>query len=112
MAGGVVQCCESVCGVLVPLAANGTYGYPNGGGKTLVTFNLIASPVCGIPMARVLRGDLDGLVGRDELAELNPGAGSMRLRIKVSSYSPVSPSRELTHVESGPVTKTSRPKSA
>ena len=85
-------CCERICGVLVPLAASGTHDSPNGNGKTLVTFNLVGSTTCGIPIARVLRGDLVGLIGRDDLAELNPNWGSMRLRIEVSNHSPVSPS--------------------
>lgn len=105
-------CCERICGALVPLAASSTYDNPNGNGKTLVTFNLVDSTACGIPIARVLRGDLGGLVGCDELAELNPNCGSMRLRIEVSNHSPVYPSRELTHAESGLATKRSRPRSA
>jgi hypothetical protein len=104
MPNGTLLCCKRACGVLVPLAANGAYGGPNCDGKTFITFNLFASPVCGIPIARVLRGDLEGLVGRDELAELNPSSGSMRLRIKVSNHSPAYPFRELTHAESGTAT--------
>ena len=110
--GGGVLCCESVCGILVPLATNNTYGSPNGDGRSLVTFNLVASPVCGIPIARVLRGDLEGLVGRDDLAELNPSSGSMRLRIEVSNHYPACPSRELTHSKSCPAIEKSRPRSA
>jgi len=106
------SCCESACGMLVPLGANGTYGSPNGDGESLVTFNLVSSPVCGIPIARVLRGDLEGLLRRDELAKLNPSSGSMRLRIKVSNCSPVCPSRELIRTESGPATKISLQRSA
>lgn len=101
------SCCESVCGILIPLGTNGTYGGPNGDGESLVTFNLVASPVCGIPIARVLRGDLEGLLRRDELARLNPSSGSMRLRIRVSNRFPVCTPRELTRTKSGPVTKKS-----
>ena len=87
----VSPCCEGYCGTLVPLVANGSYNAPGGDGKTHISFNLSASPVCGISVARVLRGDLNGLVGRDDLAMLNPRAGSMRLRIEVSNPSPLRP---------------------
>jgi len=102
-------CCGCGCGVLVPLEVGGIGG---GYGKSLVTFNLAASPVCGIPIARVLRGDIEGLIGRDELAGLNPSCGSIRLRIKVSNHSPVCSDHELTHPESGPATKNVLPRSA
>lgn len=85
----VSLCCNSYCGVLLPFVANGSYNNPRGGGKTLVTFRLAGFPTCGIPVARVLRGDLEGLNERDALAELNPNSGSMRLRIEVSNPSPV-----------------------
>ena len=110
--GGGIPCCASACGVLVPLSVNGIYQDPNGDGKSLVHFNLLDSPLCGIPVARVLRGDLEGLMGRDELAGLNPSAGSMRLRVEVSNPSPVSHSHKPTRFESGPATKGYRPRSA
>ncbi|KAF9792931.1 hypothetical protein BJ322DRAFT_87431 [Thelephora terrestris] len=77
-------CCErGNCGVLVPFAVNGTY---NGDGKKIIRFNLDNSRTCGIPFSRVLRGDLEGLVERDELAKLNPPANSMRLKLDLSGY--------------------------
>lgn len=86
------SCCGSYCGVLFPLNANGAYNNPRDGGKTLVTFRLTGSSTCGIPVAKVLRGDLEGLIERDALAELNPKANSIRLRIEVGSLSPARPS--------------------
>jgi len=77
-------CCGCGCGVLVPLEVGGISGGLNYYGNAPVTFNLAASPVCGIPIARVLRGDIEGLIGRYELAGLNPDSGSIRLRIKVT----------------------------
>lgn len=110
--GGGTPCCASACGALVPLSVNGIYYDPNGDGKSLVHFNLLDSPFCGIPVARVLRGDLEGLMERDELAGLNPSAGSMRLRVEVSNPSPISHSHKPTRFESGPATKESPPRSA
>lgn len=84
-------CCGNSCGMLFPLVSNGSYLDPRGEGKTFVAFKLAGSPLCGIPVAKVLRGDLEGLIERDELAKLNPNAGSIRLRIEVGSLSPVRP---------------------
>lgn len=109
---GTPWCCESyACGIFVPLVANGNYNGPNGEERTHIRFNITASPFCGIPVAKVLRGDLDGLEGRDDLAELNRNAGSMRLRIEVGNLSPVRSSHKLTCVKSGPVTKSITPRS-
>lgn len=80
-------CCTNCCGNVVPFVANGNYNNPNDGGKTRIDFNLANSATCGIPFARVLRGDLEGLFHRDDLARLNPSADSMRLRIEVSDIS-------------------------
>lgn len=77
-------CCDNHCGMLVPFAANGNYNDPNGGGRNVVHFNRANSATCGIPFKRILRGDLEGLVERDDLAELNPNADSIRLKIEVS----------------------------
>ncbi|KAF9650885.1 hypothetical protein BDM02DRAFT_3185040 [Thelephora ganbajun] len=83
---GVPTCCQRSCGRLIPLVVNGTYNDPTGEGKTFITFNLATSQCCGIPVTRVLRGDLDGLIGRDNLARLNPSSGSMRLHIVWPGY--------------------------
>ena len=88
---GTPSCCINSCGSLVPLVNNGNYDSAIDGGKAYVNFNLSGSSCCGIPVASVLRGDLDGLEGRDELARLNPRSDSIRLRIEVSSPSPVGP---------------------
>ena len=98
-------CCHYACGICVPLQPYYIYSDPTGDGKSFINFNLAISPLCGIPIARVLQGNLEGLEGRDELARLNPGSSSMRLWIRVSGHSPVSPSRELTCVQNGPATK-------
>ena len=100
-------CCQNSCGLLVPLVANGSYNGPSGDGKTRIYFNLSNSPFCGISVARVLRGDLDSLAERDDLAILNPKSGSMRLRIGVSNLSFVNTSHQLTCVDSGRATKNS-----
>lgn len=100
--GDIQLCCGGACGVLVPLLTNGIYADPTGDGKTLISFNLTTSPLCGIPIARVLLGNLEGLGRREELAELNPSVGSVRLLIKVGNHSLVSSSRKLTYVPSGP----------
>ena len=107
-----VFCCNGACGILVPLPVLGTYADPTGDGKSFINFNLATSPLCGIPIAKVLQGNLEGLEGRDELARLNPSASSMRLRIHVSSHSLVNPFRELTRVQSGPATTKFLPKLA
>ena len=78
------------------MAANGNYSDPYGEGKTYIMFNKTASPWCGISVAGVLCGNLDGLEGRDDLAGLNPKSGSMRLRIEVSNPSLVMSCRTIT----------------
>ena len=77
----IQPCCRNDCGVLVPFVANGTY---TGGGKKIIPFKLYGSTSCGIPIARVLQGNLEGLVERDDMAELNPPVNSIRLKIEVS----------------------------
>ena len=104
------RCCINFCGILITSAIDGVYG-PIDNGKTFVTFNLVGSSMCGIPIARILQGDLEGLVGRDQLAKLNPSSGSMCLWIEVSYHSPICPFRELTRAESGLATKMYRPRS-
>ena len=80
----IQSCCPNCCGVLIPFTANGTH---TGDGKKIVKFNVTGSTTCGIPVSRVLRGDLEGLIERDEMAELNPPVNSVRLKIEVSSPS-------------------------
>ena len=93
--GGTLCPCGNACGVLVPLAVNGTYDDLNG--RSIVSFNLTNSPGgCGISIARVLGGNLMGLEGRDDFVELNPNSKSLRLRIDVSDRPPSSPLCELT----------------
>jgi len=58
-------------------------------GRSSVDFRVTGS-CCGIPIARVLRGQLEGLFERDDLAMLNPKSRSMRLEIQVSGLSFVS----------------------
>jgi hypothetical protein len=108
---GVAGCCENYCGTLVPFATKATYKDSHGHGKSYVSFNLAASPWCGIPVARVLTGDLVGLLDRDKLSELNPNSRSMRLRIEVGDPFPIRPSHELTY-DSGRATKNLNPRSA
>lgn len=103
--------CPYSCGITVPLVVNGSYNDPNGDGINYVTFKLSSSPSCGIPVANVLRGDLEGLVRRDELIVLNPRASSMRLRIEVSNPSSFRPSHRLTYVKSGLATRSLHPRS-
>lgn len=105
-------CCYNTCGPVVPLSTHGIYHDPNGNGKSLVFFNLIDSALCGIPVARVLRGDIEGLEGRNELVELDPSSGSIRLPIEVSHPFPASSSHKLTCIGSGPATEESRLRSA
>ena len=100
----VGMCCGKPCALIVPFVANGSYDDPNGDGRTQVRFGLSGSPFCGISVARVLRGDLDGLEDRDDLAVLNPRSGSMRLRIEVSNLSLVNTFQKLTYVNSWRVT--------
>jgi len=88
---GVPPCCKNSCGRSVPLIASGSYNDPLGDGKTLITFNLSGSPRCGISVARVLHGDLEGLGNRDDFVTLNRRSGSMRLRIEVGYPSPPDP---------------------
>jgi len=88
---GPPPCCGNNCGTLLPFIADGTYNNPNGGVKAFVTFRLAGSPLCGIPVVKVLRGDLEGLIGREELAVLNPRSHSICLRIAVSDPCPVRP---------------------
>ena len=108
---GTLCPCGNACGLLVPLAVNGTYDNPNGGG--VVRFNLTNSPGgCGISIARVLSGNLMDLEGRDDFVELNPNSKSMRMRIDVSNRPPSSPFHELTCAKSGPAMKSSRQRSA
>jgi hypothetical protein len=102
---GTPPCCGNFCGTSVPLAINGSYNDLNGDGKSHVSFKLLASKWCGIPIAMVLCGNFTGLIGRDELAGLNPNSGSVRLRIDVSNPSSVRSSHKLTYVESGRATK-------
>ena len=73
--------------MLVPFVVNGNYNDPCGGGRNVVHFNRENSAACGISFKRVLRGDLEGLVKRDDLAELNPNADSIRLKLEVSDIS-------------------------
>ena len=89
---GPPPCCELACGTFVPLIANGNYNDPNGG-KTYIKFGMTASPWCGISVAGVLRGNLEGLEGRDDLAGLNPNSGSVRLRIEVNNPPSFGPSQ-------------------
>jgi len=100
----VPTCCGSFCGTLIPLVLNGSYNAPSGEGRSQVDFNVSGSPCCGISIARVLRGDLEGLVERDDLALLNPRSSSMRLEIQVGNPSPAR-SQKLTYIESGRVMK-------
>ena len=102
---GIPSCCGNSCGTCIPLIANGSYKDPSGVGKTHISFNLSTSQECGISVARVLRGDLSDLVGRDDLAMLNPKLHSVRLRIEVSNPSPAGLSDKLTRVDSGQATK-------
>jgi len=109
---GVPSCCEYRCGRLVPLSPDESYNDPLGDGKNLVTFNVAISPWCGIPVARVLLGDLEGLVNCDDFVTLNPRSSSVRLRIKVRHPSTAWYYHELTLVESGQVTRSIWPRSA
>lgn len=84
----VVPCCEKSCGKTVPLVIYGRY---TRGGDICIRFSMHNSPSCGIPIERVLRRKLEGLDGRDDLVELTPDAGSMRLQIEVGNSSPVIP---------------------
>lgn len=108
MNASATTCCEKHCGSLVPLVINGNYNSP---GKTLVYFQLSGSPSCGIPVSQVLRGELEGLIGRDDTIILNPESQSIRLRIAVSNSSPVRPSHRLICVESCRATKNFSPRS-
>ena len=55
---------------------------------TYVSFQLATSLRCGIRVSKVLDGNLEGLIGRDDRVVLNPGgANSMRLRIEVGDPS-------------------------
>ena len=94
-------CCRRQCGPLIPLAVNGNY---RGDGKTFVFFNLTGSQTCGIRVVDVLRGNLEGLIGRDDAVELNPNADSMRLRIEVSNPPTLKPSPKLICVGSSMTT--------
>lgn len=76
-------CCERACGAFIPLVVNGNYNDPNGG-RNYIGLALSASPECGIPVSRVLNGNLEGLIGRDDVVVLNPKSNSIRLRIEVS----------------------------
>lgn len=80
----VSRCCINQCGILLPLLVNGAY---RGDGRTIVEFNVATSLTCGIPVIDVLQGNLQGLMGRDDIIELNPNADSMRLKMEVSSPS-------------------------
>ena len=91
---GTPSCCSNSCGRLVPLVTKGNYIDPTGDGKTHITFNLSGSVWCGISVARVLRGDVEGLAGRDDLAGLNRRSNSMRLRIEVSNPSAIGRSNQ------------------
>ena len=91
---GTPSCCSNSCGRLVPLVTKGNYSGPTGDGKTHITFNLSGSAWCGISVARVLRGDVEGLAGRDDLAGLNRRSNSMRLRIEVSNPSAIGRSNQ------------------
>lgn len=84
--GVVGYCCTRYCGLLVPVLVGGTY---RNGGKNVMQFNLATSQgeQCGIPVINVIQGNLEGLVGRDDLAELNLNADSIRLKIEVGSPS-------------------------
>ena len=109
---GVLPCCEYSCGRPVPLIVNGNYNDPIGDGKTHIAFNVTNSPWCGISVAKVLRGDLEGLMQRDELAILNPRSKSMRLKIDVSIPPSSGLSQRLICVKSGPATMSLRPRLA
>jgi hypothetical protein len=93
MANSNVSCCSGDCGLLVPLV-------PNGGGKTTIRFDLDSSTTCGIPVSNVLRGKLEGLIGRDDLAELNPNTDSVRFKIEVRNISTTMSFYGLTHADS------------
>ena len=97
----VPACCENHCGLPVPLLANGSY---NGHGRTRVDFKVSGSPRCGIQVSKVLRRDLEGLIGRDDIIVLNPESNSVRLKVEVSNPSPVRHSW-LICVKSGRATK-------
>ena len=88
---GIPPCCENGCGRPIPLIVNGNYQDPNGEGRTYIRFNMSTTPGCGIPVARVLESNLDGLHERDDRVELNPNSGSMRLKIEVSDLPPSGP---------------------
>ena len=104
-------CCGKACGTYVPLVVNGIYHDPNGG-INHITFNLSTSPSCGIPVARVFGGNLEGLIGRDDIVVLNPKSNSIRLRIEVSHPSLVGPSHRLTCAKSCRATRCFSPRSA
>lgn len=76
--------CAHQCGKIIPLTVNGAY---RGEGLTIVEFGREGSTTCGIRVADVLRNDLEGLIRRDDPVELNPRAGSMRLKFKVGNPS-------------------------
>ena len=76
----------------------------HGSRVVVISFSLENSTARGIPVADVLRGNLEGLVGRDDLAGLNPNADSVRLKIEVSNSSFARSSHELTCVGSCPAT--------
>ena len=79
------DCCGNRCGPVLQFLTNGTY---RGDGKVTVLFNRVGSKTCGIPVADVLRGTLEGLIGRDDVVELNANAESMRLKMEVSDLPP------------------------
>ena len=84
-----VWCCTRYCGDLVPVPPSSNYRSRDG--RDIIPFNLVTGrdepAKCGIPVTNVIQGNLEGLVGRDDLAGLNPNADSIRFKIEVGNPS-------------------------